>query len=208
MLNYSAVKISGSETYRLADMEGVLRDLSWTVDLCDQILRRMRRGPRGSTTELEAMQAAALIRYGRCFKGGVRTAFILNEDWITKLPSDLQAAHRDFEILRDKHIAHSVNDWELNIPVAVLHRDSEKETVEVVNVSVKHHRILTIGDDSIEELRKLADTLMRMIKAQFEEERQRVLNIAKQIPVEELEQRLSAPEARPGTKPLDDPRGR
>jgi len=149
------------------------------------------------------MQAAALIRYGRCFKGGARTAFILNKDWITKLPQKLQEAHRDLETIRDKHIAHSVNDWELNIPVAVLRRDSEKGTTEVENVSVQHHRILTVDDDSIEELRQLAETLVRMIKVQFKEEQQHVLKIAKRIPVKKLERRLSASAARPGRKRLD-----
>ena len=48
------------------------------------------------TLELEAMQAFALIRYGWCFKGGVRTAFLIPDAWIEALEPQLRQAHREF----------------------------------------------------------------------------------------------------------------
>ena len=151
MVNHTQVRISGPETYRLADMHGVMQDLEWLIALCDQISRYKRRGPRPDSTEMEALEGAALIRYGRCFKGGVRTAFVLDAHWISRLSPDLQAAHYDFEALRDKHVAHSVNDWELNIPIAVLRLNSETGESQVSSVNVQCHRIIGLTPESIDQ---------------------------------------------------------
>jgi hypothetical protein len=118
------VKLTGPDTYRLADMAGVHMDLRTVTGTCAQLQRKVQR-ESDAMLELEAMQAFALIRYGRCFKGGVRTAFLIPPEWIAALPAELRHAHADFLALRDKHIAHSVNDWELNIPVARVRVDQE-----------------------------------------------------------------------------------
>jgi hypothetical protein len=208
MANYTPVRISGPETYRLADMHGVLQDLEWLINLCGRILRYRARGPRPDSTEMEALEGAALIRYGRCFKGGARTAFILDAQWIVKLPQELQDAHRDFLALRDKHVAHSVNDWELNIPVANLRQDEKTGESEVSSVSVQSRRIIGLTPDSIDQLKRLAESLVVLIQAESKAEAARVLAIAKQIPIAELEARLTDPAIRTGVRQLDSPRGR
>ncbi|SRR6266571_4360728 len=208
MATYTPVRISGPETYRLADMHGVVRDLEWLVTLCDRILRYKARGPRPDSTEMEALEAAALIRYGRCFKRGARTAFVLDAQWLARLPQELQDAHRDFEALRDKHVAHSVNDWELNIPVAYLLQDEEKGRCEVSRVSVQNHRIIGQNPESIDQLKRLAEGLLAMIDVEFKAEAARVLSIVKQLPIAELEARLKDPAIRTGVRQLDNPRGR
>lgn len=167
MVNYTPVRISGPEANRLADMHGVQQDLEWLIKLCDKILRYKASGPRPDSIEMEALEGAALIRYGRCFKRGVRTAFILDAQWIAKLPPELQAAHRDFEALRDKHVAHSVNDWELNIPVAVLRQDAETGESQVSSVSVQSHRIIGQTPESIDQLKQLAESLLALIRIEF-----------------------------------------
>ena len=208
MANYMPVRISGPETYRLADMYGVLQDLEWLIALCERILRYRTRGPRPDSTEMEALEGAALIRYGRCFKGGARTAFLLDAQWIAQLPSELQSAHRDFEALRDKHVAHSVNDWELNVPVAVLRRDTETGESEVSSVSVQSHRIIGLTMESIQQLKRLAESLLILIRNESKVEAERVLAIAKQIPISELEARLAEPAIRTEIRHIDNPRGR
>ena len=106
------VKLIGAETYRLADMAGVQMDLRTVAATCAQLSRRLEREreQRRDWLVAEAIQAHALIRYGRCFRGGVRTAFLIPPEWIEELPADLRQAHADYLDLRDKHIAHSVND--------------------------------------------------------------------------------------------------
>lgn len=206
MLNYTPVKISGPKTYRLADMYGVQQDLEWLIDLCSRITQHNSR--RFDSNEREALEHAALIRYGRCFKGGARTAFILDAQWIAKLPQELQDAHRAFEALRDKHVAHSVNDWELNIPVANLRQDTETGESKVSSVNVQSYRIIGLTSDSIDQLKHLAESLLALIKVEFNAEAERVLEIVRQMPIAELEARLNDPAIQSGVRHLDNPRGR
>ena len=83
---------------------------------------------------------------------GGRTDFVLDAQWLEKLPKELQDAHRDFIALRDKHVGHSVNDWELNIPIAYLRIDETTGHREVSSVSVQSRRIVGLTLDSIRSI--------------------------------------------------------
>ena len=141
-------------------------------------------------------------------RGGGRTDFVLDAQWLEKLPKELQDAHRDFIALRDKHVGHSVNDWELNIPIAYLRIDETTGHREVSSVSVKSRRIVGLTVDSTNQLKHLAEGLLVLIRAESEAEKARVLEIAKKIPAAELETHLQDPESHTGEKQLDKSRGR
>ena len=55
---------------------------------------------------------AALITYGRCFHQGKRRWF--DESIFEGEPEDVLIYHRYFRDTRDKHVAHSVNPFEVN----------------------------------------------------------------------------------------------
>ena len=141
-------------------------------------------------------------------RGGGRTDFVLDAQWLEKLPKELQDAQRDFIALRDKHVAHSANDWELNIPIAYLRIDETTGHREVSSVSVKSRRIVGLTVDSTNQLKHLAEGLLVLIRVESEAEKARVLEIAKKIPAAELEARLQDPEIHTGEKQLDKSRGR
>jgi hypothetical protein len=198
MATYIPVRITGPETHRLADMGGVLQDLSWVVEVCDRLLARID-DLRGNTVELEALESAAIVRYARCFNTGVRTAFRLDRSWIDRLPAELQAAHDVAYARREKHIAHSVNDWELNEVTAQLRLDEATGTREVVAVSVRHYRALGLARNGVEALRELARATRDLIRVEFDAERARLLPIARAISMDELERRAAEdPAAIPG----------
>ena len=76
--------------------------------------------PDGSNLNSKALIFSGVVVYARCFKSGVRA--------LTLVPGDLTAkgAPFDYDIhqyliaLRDKHIAHSVNDFEQCDAIAVM----------------------------------------------------------------------------------------
>jgi hypothetical protein len=205
------VKLTGPETHRLADMAGVQMDLRTVAATCAKLGRKIEREreERMDMLVAEAMQAHALIRYGRCFRGGVRTAFLIPAEWIGELPADLHQAHADFLDLRDKHIAHSVNDWELNVPVARVRVDQETGAVNVGGVSVNQHRVLMLAREAIDTLWRLAKTLADRVDAEMKIEQERLIEYAKAIPVEELKRRIREdPADIPGTRKPGNARGR
>ena len=158
------------ETYALADMHGVLHDLRVVSAICNRRLRDQKDDDIGSL-EVEAIEGGALVRYGRCFSG-VRHAFRLGP-MVEELPSSLRAAHVRFTALRDKHIAHSVNDWELNLARAHLRRDDETDMWEVYAVGVSQHRIDGLSTDDLALLGALARALVDRVECEIDVEKQR-----------------------------------
>jgi len=202
------VKLTGPETYRLADMAGVLIDLRMTSGTAAQLSRR-REEKNPDMLVLEAMQDSALIHYGRCYSGGIRTAFLIPQEWIDDLPADLRQAHRDFLDLRDKHIAHSVNDWEINTPVARARIDRETGEVNVHAVNVNKSRVVMLASDSLDKLWRLAKALADRVEKDMKVEQAKLLEIAKKIPVEELKRRIKEdPPDWPGQRKLGIARSR
>jgi hypothetical protein len=205
--NITPATLSGPEGYRLADMQGVLSDLQWVVDACRLIHEKMAVRQAQDTVEIEALQAAALIRYGRCFSGGTRTAFILDAEWLQSLPDALQTAHGDFVTLRDKHVAHSVNDWEINVPVVHL-RQVAGEPTTVSSIGVQQHRVVAVSSDSIDSLCTLACALLSNVQNALDAERQRLLVYVRTRPVAEFEEKLREPGYFAGRGKPDRARGR
>ncbi len=202
------VRLTGRETYRLADMVGVLLDLRMTAGRTAWLLRH-HDGKRTDMLVLEAMQDSALIHYGRCFKGGSRTAFLVPREWVDKLPADLRQAHRDFLDLRDKHIAHSINDWEINHPVARVRIDRETGELTVHQVTVNQSRVMMLASDSLETLWRLAKTLADRVEEEMKLEQTHLLNCAKKIPDEELKRRIKMDRPNfPGQRKVGKPRPR
>lgn len=205
------VRITGQETRRLADMAGVHMDLRTVTGTCAQLGRKLEREGEQRLDMLvaEAMQSHALIRYGRCFRGGVRTAFFIPADWIEELPAELRQAHFDILDLRDKHIAHSVNDWELNVPVARVRVDRDTGAVTVGSVSVNQHRVVLLARESIDRLWHLAKALADRVESEMKLEQARLVEYAKAIPVEELRRRIREdPADIPGIRKPSNARGR
>ena len=206
MADHVKVVLTEPEAHRLSDMYGVLIDLRWVVGACRK-LGRLLENPRGDIMEMEAYQAAVIVRYGRCFNSGARTAFLLDAEWIEGLDADMRETHRRFDALRDKHIAHSVNDWELNTPEAQV-QFAEGKPPHVVAVHVGHHYIVATSAESIENLRALTSALLARVEREYEQERERMLQLARAIPADELERRAKARSRYPGQRDVANARGR
>lgn len=202
------VRLTGPKTHRLADMAGVLMDLRKTVAITAQLSRRSEE-KQSDMLILEALQDSALIHYGRCFGGGLRTAFLIPKVWINDLPAELRQAHRDFLDLRDRYIAHSINDWEINTPVARVRIDQKTGEVNVHQVTVNQSRVIMLASDSLDRLWRLAKTLAESVEDEMKLERDRLLDYAKQIPVEELKRRIKEdPPDWPGQRKVGNARSR
>jgi hypothetical protein len=191
VVHTSKVPLTGPTAHRLADLTGVERDLQWVIAACAELVRKDSRYAKDDLAR-EALHDAALIRYGRCFKEGRRDAFQIPRSWIDELPAELRATHEEALSVRDKHIAHSVNDWEINVPVADIARVPEYGAATVRAVSVSHSRVVSLGTRGLQLLHDLAKALVhRVIKVGFEVQAE-LLREARSVAPRELE--LRAPE--------------
>lgn len=192
----------------IADMDGVMRDLDFVAKACNLLLQLLQANSTDIIT-LEALQSAAMVRYGRCFNSGIRHAFRVPEDWINRLPDELKQAHSETLSLRNKHLAHAVNDWDNHIPLLWAVRPAPQEPPQLINVFVGYSGTIGLDPLWIQRLRDVALTVRANVESEMEAEKRRVIQRASELPLQELERRFredrgDIPEARR----LDQPRRR
>ena len=110
-----AVRLDGPTTDELEDWTGVVVDLEQTIDYCTEALKTVKPGVAQTLTQ-QAFGAAALVTFGRCFGVGVRQ---VRPD-TTGMNEVQESEFKRLLNLRDKHVAHSANDYEQNIAFVLL----------------------------------------------------------------------------------------
>jgi len=189
------VNLDIKEAQLLADLTGVLRDLEATEAICDSLLGELQKLGESQKSlwdlrMLEALSAAALVRYARSFGSGVRAQ---TPESVFKGLSEGQAAdHKWFMDLRDKYIAHSVNAFEENQVVAYL-MPEERGPRGVSSISVQERRLASLGHDDVGRLKALCTEFRSRISQIVEEEREKVLKCARTLPVDKLYAQVDPP---------------
>jgi hypothetical protein len=192
----TAYRFAVPEAARLASLIGMQSDLEQVIAYCDRMIERYA-GPHlkktpfdivGFTTPLdfvdsEALSTAACISYARCFASGVRQS--LDSDLLNTADTELKKLHHFVVNLRDKHIAHSVNSFEENLVTVHIgeHFQSSQE-IETVGVSNTTSSGLLIPPA---ELKCLAQWWLGKIDEEMAVERAKVLRIARDTPLSELQ---------------------
>jgi hypothetical protein len=134
----------------------------------------------------EAMSVAAVIAYARCFGPGVRAP--LPKDFFDQAPYYLLAAHEHFIALRSKHIAHSVNAYEENIPSAQVGSHFQS-AAEIEHLHVTQSRVIGLATDEPEKLLELVAWANAKIELMVAEEKAKLLPLVQSCDLEQLRQR-------------------
>ena len=158
-------------------------DMQATIELCNRIETLWQTWKTLDFSLNEALSAAATVRYGRCFKSGVRDR--LPEEALKAAPDLLQDTHRFVLDLRDKHVAHSVNPFEEN-DVTVQIGDHFALSAEIVAINTAHGRAVGFPSDKPAQLRALAEWWIAWLKGEMEEEKALLLQLARTFSLEVL----------------------
>ena len=112
------VKLSTAKAESFAAMHLILGDLMFALDClaqADQIGM-----PDATNIQSKGLVFSAVVAYARPFKSGVRQIRLSPEQLVEKNVSFDSDIHDYLIALRDKHVAHSVNDCEYCEAIAVL----------------------------------------------------------------------------------------
>jgi hypothetical protein len=197
MAKWRFVDFSVKEAQKLADLTGVEADLRATEEICDLILSNLTKQPMESVL-VEALCAAALVRYGRSFGSGVR--YRIPDEVVKSLPKESQKFHEFFKNLRDKWIAHSVNAFEENLVHAYL-APEERGPRRISWISVQHQRVVTLSSQSISALKALAVEMRKQVEKLIEQENNRVLAYARSLPIDNFYTQVDSDAKAPGGDP-------
>jgi len=121
--------------------------------------------------------------YSRPFSEGVRLR--LGEDDLTTLTPEQRSAHDHIRAYRDKHVAHSVNAFDENIPRANYCVERVREE-GITGIACGGGRIVGLSGGEVNAIIELARVLETQIEAQIKDERDRLLPIVRSMPLEKV----------------------
>ncbi|MEK7234455.1 MAG: hypothetical protein AAB268_11610 [Elusimicrobiota bacterium] len=181
MANYSNYRFPIAEANRLASLTGIEQDLLGVISYCDYLIERSDIAKLDALV-WEAISAAAIVRYARCFTTGVRDALtreLFNTD------NDLAKKHDRFIDLRSKHVAHSVNNLEEN-EVVVQIGDHYVSSTEIRSINTMHKRVVGLSLNEPHALKQISQTVLEKARAMMVEEKALLLELARGCPLAEL----------------------
>lgn len=187
------------EAQRLSDLTGIASDLEAVLRICAGVMDDSKKdGTQPTSDVLKWMErrqtigdlvCAAVVRYARTLGTGVRMG--IPSLWLEELTQELQASNIYFRALRDRWIAHSVNPLEDN-QVFVWLASTPAKTLAVSHISVDRGRFWP-GDDDAARLSQLARVLLTRAEVEIAIETERLLAIAREMPIAEILRRSSEP---------------
>ena len=130
---------------------------------------------------VDPLSTAVLVRYSRLFVTGVRAR--LGEEALQTLSGPQREKHIRLRAFRDKHIAHSVNAFEDNQPVARYWVERVKEE-GITSVECNHTRIAGLAQTMLKLLLN-NDGHVLVRDARLKEEKRKGLGDCKKMPAEE-----------------------
>ena len=182
MATHTWVDLRIPEAERLADLAGIIWDLQRARDFA-QLLAKEFAAERPNWQLVEPLTVAVLVVYSRPFMGGVRLR--LGEADLVSLSPEQRARHDHFRAYRDKHVAHSVNVFEENIPRANYCIERVKEE-GITGISYGSGRIVGLSGTDVEALIELTRVLESHVEAQIKAEQTRLLPIVRAMPLDSV----------------------
>lgn len=182
MTNHVSYRLRIPEAERLASLGGIEQDLRGVISYCDRLIKNSEIS-RLNFIELEAVGSAALIRYARCFSSGVRDP--ISHALLNNASADLREFHQYCIDLRSKHVAHSINPFEENEVLVQIPDDCESSS-EIKSLGAFHSRVICLSAGGVEKLKELAEWVASRVAEEMEVEKEKLLEIAKSVPLEQL----------------------
>lgn len=183
------------EAQLLSDLYGIIKDLDSVSEFCQRLVDAWDAEPPDFDL-LDALSTACVVRYCRCFEGGVRCK--LDPDSVKAVDPRFAEFHDYLFSLRQKHLSHSVNEFEENcVAVSVAEPPS---LPEVQGIAVVGGRVAGLDRRTASNLQELAKKLKKAASVEYESEEDKLRAIVGAMPIEDVYRLPEPAEFRPDWK--------
>jgi hypothetical protein len=170
------------EASRLADLSGILWDLRQAQEFA-KLLASEFGAAKPNWQLVEPLSIAATVMYSRPFSRGVRHR--LGEEDLKILTTEQRQAHDHLRAYRDRHVAHSVNPLEENIPRANYCVERVKEE-GITGISYGGGRVVGLSGADVAAIIALTTVLQAHIESQIANEQARLLPVVRSLPLQQV----------------------
>jgi hypothetical protein len=197
--------LDGHHAKLLAELGAVQQDIKFVLACCVRLAAALA-DEQADGVMVQALFTAAVITYARCFNGGKRSG--LGEGDLAKLglDGDVRGFHKQVLDMRSKHVAHSVNPFEM-IKVGAVLSPPDADPRQVEGIAVMTARHIAFDADGIRQLHEICKRLSdRVIAKRAEYLQAAAMDEARGITIDELYQRPSLRAQPPGPEVAGVPR--
>jgi hypothetical protein len=166
------------EAARLADLSGISWDLRSAREFAEILTAE-----KPDWQLVEPLSIAVAVMYSRPFMQGARR-WLGNKD-LAILTPEQRAAHDYLRFYRDKHVAHSVNAFEENIPRAQYCVERVKDE-GITAIGHGGGRVTGLSSRELDAVIELTTILQAYVDGEIVNEQQRLLEIVRKMPLEEV----------------------
>ena len=179
----AARELTSPAARRLADLAAVFDDLQFVLGCCERLLRELARGDEQDPVMLEALWAAALNAYARCFRDGEHTAALTVDDLAeTGLEGDLVPWHEMLGKLRNFLVAKAANPREVFSVGVSRAADGPAEGIVVTSVSHPH-----VDEPTVRQTGRIAFELGQLVDRRITDQQKAVFTEVKDMPAARLD---------------------
>lgn len=165
-------RLSSPKARSFAALNLILEDLTFAHDCLKQAHEIGL--PDSSNLQSKALIFSGVVSYARCFKSGVREVR-LDSTELTKNGVHFDLTIHDYVVaLRDKHVAHSVNEFERCEAVAIMVGMPQKGWRDGSGVGVIMQHSVGMSRDLLWRVIQHVEKLKSHISAEIEKERMEV----------------------------------
>ncbi|MBO0405733.1 hypothetical protein [Aeromonas hydrophila] len=175
------IHIDTEDVKQLSSLHSILIDLKNMDKMC-QIALSMPDDREG-TLGIDAIGTGVLIKYMRCFHAGTRCS--LSTDDLSSLSEDERKAHQYLKLLRDKHIAHSVNSYEKYQIKTYLEIEGDKIKRPIVQLLPASQRV-ALSKENVWAMKELVNIVIEVVKRKIALEEKAYLKILNALSDEDL----------------------
>lgn len=180
MANFTWVDLRIPEAALVADLNGICIDLQRAREFAELLLDQYKANPTNWAL-IEPLSIAVTVAYSRAFSGGVRHH--LREADLDVLSDSQREAHCFLRAYRDKHVAHSVNEFEENIARANYCQE-RVATEGITSIGFGGSRLASLDGSEIQAVIEIASILEARVHEQINQEERRLLEIVRAMPLE------------------------
>ncbi len=179
----AARELTSPGARRLAALAAVFDDLQFVLGCGERLLRELARGDEQDPVVVEALWAAALNAYARCFRPGEHDASLTVDDLAeTGLQGDLVAWHEMLGKLRNFLVAKAANPREV-FSVGVS-RAADGPAEGIVVTSLPHPQV---DEATVRQTGRIAFELGQVVDRRIQDQQRAVFDEVKDLPTERLD---------------------
>lgn len=188
-----AYKLDLEESRETEELHAVYRDLEFVVNVSNYLVQVMekREQDQGQPTSVgtasfleQALYTAALVAYARCFSTGKRK-HRLDESIFNGDAEHLLERHQYYKNTRDKHIAHSVNAFEVTETAAWI-KGLETADPEIQMVGAIYTYKTSEAIDDVRWMVKLATYIQTIVYGRLNNANLKLSERVHDLPKEDL----------------------